>query len=104
MSPSKVSAILKNIRNKNIQIQTPSQTGVYKALKLEAGKVKQKMISSRKNAQWALHFDGKVFKGKDREVALLKNRTEEIYLGVLSLENGKSETTFNGLKDLINKY
>ena len=73
MTTIKVNAILKNIRNKNIQIQTPSQTSVYKALKREAGKVKQKMISSLKNSKWALHFDGKVFKGKEREVALLEN-------------------------------
>ena len=33
LSTSKVSAILKNIKNQNIQIQTPSQTGVHTGFK-----------------------------------------------------------------------
>ena len=37
-------------------------------------------------------------------MVLLKNQNKEIKLAVLNLENGKSETIFNGIKNVINEF
>lgn len=53
---------------------------------------------------WTLHFDGKKINKPEIQVVALKNDTKEIKLGVLVLENGKSYTIFNGIKELLEKF
>lgn len=48
--------------------------------------------------------NGKKIGSKEIEVIVIKNSEREIKLAILELENGKSATILNAIKQVLNKY
>lgn len=104
VSTKKAAKICKELAESGIQIATPSQPGVYKAV-IKSAERKEKMLKETlKNENWCLHFDGKKIGNKELQVMFLKNEYTEIKLAVLVLENGKALTIFNGIKKTLHKF
>jgi len=54
--------------------------------------------------EWVLHFDGKILDKKERQVVVVKNPTKEYRLSVVTLDNGRSNTIYAALKEVLNDY
>uniref|UniRef100_A0A0L8HU38 Uncharacterized protein n=1 Tax=Octopus bimaculoides TaxID=37653 RepID=A0A0L8HU38_OCTBM len=98
LSSHKAANVCKQLREEGVLLSTPSQSGVYKAVMREAAKRKQELKETLKNDKWVLHFDGK------RQVVVVKNNTREIKLAALTLKNGRADTIFQGLKEVLDDY
>ena len=88
----RVVAVSKILPESDIEIATPSQSGVYRAVYREATKVREILKQTLHKSKWCLHFDGKIIKKKDHQVVFLKNEVKEVRLAVLVLPDGKSAT------------
>ena len=80
-----------------INIATPTQAGIYKAVMKEADRMKEELKKTIKKYLWTLHFDGKKIKQKE----VLKNNDQEIKLATLLLEDGKAKTIVSAFINLI---
>ena len=103
LSTNKTCKVLKILNEGSSNIDTPSQSGVYKATFKEAELLRLQFKNSLKNFDWCIHFDGKKLDG-EKQVVLLKNAEKEIRLAVLSLRNGKAETISTAIKAVLAEY
>lgn len=104
LSTRKAATICQHLAKSGITISTPSQAGIYKAVMKTSEQREELYKSTLKNQDWCLHFDGKKIGKKEIQVVVLKNSVTEIKLAVLVLDNGKSVTIFNGIKDTLTKF
>lgn len=104
LSTKKAAKVCKQLAKSGINISTPSQPGIYKASIKSAELMEETYKKTLKNESWCLHFDGKKFDKKEIQVIVLKNESKEIRLAVLVLEDGKSLTIFNGIKETLDKF
>lgn len=104
ISTKKAAKICKELSDSGVTISTPSQPAIYKAVIKSAEQKEKQLKEQLKEELWCLHFDGKRIKGKEIQVIVLKNESKEIYLGVLVLNDGKANTIFNGIRELLYKF
>lgn len=104
LSTRKASAVCMQIKEEGINLPTPTQAGIYKATFKEIENMKIKLKEILKLDEWVLHFDGKIINKKERQVIVVKNSTKEYRLAVVTLENGRSNTIYCALKEVLNDY
>lgn len=104
VTSNKAAKICQSLAKCGIEIPTPSQPGIYKAVIKSCQQKELFYIQTLRDQEWCLHFDGGKMAKKEIQVVLIKNETTEIKLAVLVLGNGKSLTIFNGIKDTLNKF
>lgn len=104
VSTKKASKICKQLADSGINIPTPSQPAIYKAVIKQAEQKLQEYKSTLKNESWCLHFDGKKIAKKEIQVIVLKNETKEIKLAVLVVDDGKASTIFKGIKETLDQF
>jgi len=75
-------------------VTTLSQQRVHMAAIKRRTEVRNMYINELKDSNWSLNFDGKVIKGVEHQVFVLKNSIREIKLKPLILPNRKSEIIF----------
>jgi hypothetical protein len=59
LSTSKAATICRQLSQDGIDIQTPSQSGIFRSTIKEAVKLKEEMKKTLHLESWSLHFDGK---------------------------------------------
>lgn len=104
VSTKKAAKICKHLAESGVNISTPSQAGIYKAVMKSAERQEIFYLETLQNELWCIHFDGKKIDDKEIQVIVLKNECKEIKLAVLVLDNGKALTLFNGIKEVLNKF
>ncbi|XP_073847047.1 uncharacterized protein [Musca autumnalis] len=104
VSTRKAAKICQKLANTGVNIYTPSQAAIYKAVKRSSEQREELYRNTLKDQDWCLHFDGKKMCKKEVQVIVIKNELVEIKLAVLVLENGRSTTIFNGIKDTLTKF
>ena len=93
-----------SLHNDGINLATPSQSGIYKAVYREAEKVKLNLKENLKNESWCLHFDGKILNNKEHQVVVLKNEFKEVRLSVLALPNGQAKTIASAIAEVLTEF
>lgn len=104
LSTNKAAKVCKQLAESGIDISTPSQSGIYRAVIKSAENLEEFYTRTLQNEEWCLHFDGKKIGKKEIQVIGIKNERREIKLAVLVLENGQALTIFNGIKETLNKF
>jgi hypothetical protein len=92
------------VKTSGINIPTPSQSGIYKAVFRQAAQLMNWFETSLQNRMWSLHFDGKKLNSTEHQVVVLKNEEDEIRLAVLVLPDSKAATIASALDEVITKY
>ena len=80
-----------------IEIPTPSQQGIHKALFKRAAEVKQHLVSTFLREKWSLHFHGKRIQGIENQDVVLKKEANEIELIVVQLKDGTAAIIAKGI-------
>ena len=104
LSTKKASNVCQQLSNDGIDLPTPSQSGIYRACLKESENMKCRMKETLNKEEWALHFDGKSMKGKERQVLVLKNEKREVRLTVLPLENSRACSIVSGIVETLNFF
>ena len=92
------------MQESGIEIATPSQSGVYRAVYREATKVREILKQTLDKSKWCLHFDDKIIKKKEHQVVVLKNEVKEVRLAVLVLPDGKFATITAAIHNVLDEY
>ena len=104
LSTHKTSKLCHQLSGEGIDIPTPSQQGIHKALLEEAEQLKQHLISTLHREKWSLHFDGKRIQGIEYQAVVLKNAATEIKLAVLQLKDGTAATIAKGIQGVLDNF
>ncbi|QQP40599.1 Uncharacterized protein FKW44_014704, partial [Caligus rogercresseyi] len=104
LSTHKAAKVCRQLSGEGIEIRTPSQPGIHKALYRRAAEVKQHLVSTLHQEKWSLHFDGKKINGIEHQAVVLKNEAKEIKLTVLQLKDGTAATIAKGLQDVLQEF
>ena len=104
LSTSQAAAVCRQLSQDGIDVETPSQSGIYRSIIKEAVKLTEEMKKTLQLENWSLHFDGKRIDGREYQVVVLKNERREIKLEALDLQNGKADTVVKGITAVLNKY
>src|SRR5277367_3934507 len=92
LSTSKAATICQQLSQDGIDVETRSQSGIYRATIKEAVKLKGEKKKTLHLENWSLHFDGKRIDDQEYQVLVLKNERNEVKLEALDLSNGKADT------------
>lgn len=87
-----------------IEIPTPCQSGIHKAVYKEAARVKKYLVSTLYLEKWSMHFDGKHIESFEYQAVVLKNESKEIKLTALKLKDGKAQTIAEGLQNVLDEF
>lgn len=104
LSTHKAAKVCRQLSGEGIEIPTPSQPGIHKALYRRAAEVKQHLVSTLHQEKWSLHFDGKKIHGIEHQAVVLKNEAKEINLTVLQLKDSTAATIAKGLQDVLQEF
>lgn len=104
LSSHGASKVCRQLSGEGIEIPTPSQSGIHKAIYKKAARVKKHLVSTLHLEKWCIHFDGKHIEGFEYQAVVLKNEAKEIKLTTLKLRDGKAETIAEGLKDVLEEF
>ncbi|XP_017470992.1 PREDICTED: uncharacterized protein LOC108362494 isoform X2 [Rhagoletis zephyria] len=104
LSSKKTTKVCEILVKSGIDIPAPSQSAVYKASMKSAERLEAKYMTTLQKENWCLHFDGKKFGKKEAQVVVLSNETKEVRVAVIVLENGKSVTIFEGIKEILDRF
>lgn len=104
LSTSKAATICHQLSQDGIDVETPSQSGIYRATIKEAVKLKEEMKKTLHLENWSLHFDGKRIDDQEYQVLVLKNEQREVKLEALILPNGKADTVVKGITAVLDEY
>ena len=80
-----------------IDVERPSQSGIYRFTIKEAIKFKEEMKKTLRLQKWSLHLNSKRIDDKEYQVLLLKNERREVKLEALDLPNEKADTAVKGI-------
>ena len=86
------------LSGEGIEIPTPIQQGIHKALFKRAAEMKQHLVSTLHCEKWSLHFGGKRIQGIEHQAVVLKNEAKEIKLTVLQWKDGTAATIAKGIQ------
>ncbi|CAI9727369.1 Hypothetical predicted protein [Octopus vulgaris] len=73
LSTQKAATVCRQLSQDGINVETPSQSGIYRLTIKEAVKLKQKMKKTPHLENWSLHFHGKCIDDQENQVLALKN-------------------------------
>lgn len=104
LSTSKAATICRQLSQDGIDIQTPSQSGIFRSTIKEAVKLKEEMKKTLHLESWSLHFDGKRVSHQEYQVLVLKNEQREVKLQALDLPDGKADTVVKGITTVLDEY
>jgi hypothetical protein len=83
--------VCRQLSGEGIEIPTPCQSAILKAMYTRAAQVKKHLVSTLHLEKWSIHFDGKHIEGFEYQAVVLKNEGKEIKLTVLKLKDGKAQ-------------
>jgi len=104
LSTSKAATICQQLSQDGIDVETPSQSGIYRATIKEAIKLKEEMKKTLQLENWSLHFDGKRVDDQKRQVLVLKDERKEVKLEALHLPNRKADTFVQRITAVLDEY
>ena len=104
LSIKRSAEVCKNLSECGVNVQAPSNSGVNRATMSEAQKMEKHMINHLKNDDWVLHFDGKRISGIEYQVLILKNAEKEVKLAILKLGDGKANSIYSGIAEVLDKF
>ena len=93
--------VCSQLSGEGIEIPTPCQSAIYKAIYTRAAQVKKHLVSTLQLEKWGVHFDGKHIDGFEYQAVVLKNEAKEIKLTALKLKGGKAQTITEGLNNVL---
>lgn len=96
--------VCRQLSGEGIEIPTPSQSAIHKAIYTRAAQVKKHLVSTLHLEKWSIHFDGKHIEGIEYQAVVLKNEAKEIKLTALKLKDGKAQTIAEGLQDVLEEF
>lgn len=96
--------VCRQLSSEGMEIPTPSQPGIQKAIYRRAAEVRQHLIDTLHQEKWSLHFDGKKLNGVEHQAVVLKNEAREIKLAVLQLKDGTAATIAKGLQGVLQDF
>jgi hypothetical protein len=96
--------VCRQLSGEGIEIPTPCQSAILKAMYTRAAQVKKHLVSTLHLEKWSIHFDGKHIEGFEYQAVVLKNEGKEIKLTVLKLKDGKAQTIAEGLQDVLEEF
>src|SRR5206468_5426628 len=96
--------VYRQLSGESIEIPTPSQSAMHKAIYTRAAQVKKHLVSTLHLEKWSIHFDGKHIEGIEYQAVVLKNEAKEIKLTALKLKEGKAQTIAERLKDALEEF
>lgn len=92
------------LSDEGIEIPTPCQSAIHKAIYARASQVKKHLVSTLHLDKWSIHFDGKHIEGFEHQAVVLKNERKEIKLAALKLKDGKAATITEGLQGVLDEF
>ena len=92
------------LSGEGIDIPTPCQSVIRKAIYTRTAQVKKHLVSTLHLEKWSIHFDGKHIEGFEYQAAVLKNESKGIKLTALKLKDGKAQTIAEGLQDVLEEF
>lgn len=105
ISTNKAHDVLATLSEHGYNVPVPSQSGIWRRVIREGRAMKLKIIKKLENRDpYCLQFDGKRIQGEEYQVALLKNVSTEIKLGVVRCKSGSAKDIYNELNQLIDDY
>lgn len=96
--------VCRQLSGEGIEIPTPSQSAIHKAIYTRAAQLKNHLVSTLHLEKWSLHFDGKHIHGIEYQAVLLKNEANEIKLTAIKLKDGKAQTIAEGLQYVLEEF
>ena len=96
--------VCRQLSGEGIEIPTPCQSAIHKAIYMRAAQVKKHLVSMLHLEKWRIHFDGKHIEGFEYHAVVLKNESKEIKLTALKLKDGKAQTIAEGLQDVLEEF
>lgn len=107
ISSRKTSKILSIMKEEGFDVPNATHSAINKRILKNSVEMKDILKDKIQNSQdYCLHFDGKrITKSKkERVVVCLSNATDNLYLGVLTMENCSAESISDALIELIDNY
>ena len=104
LSTNSAARVCRQLSNEGIEIPTPSQPGIHKAIFRRAAEVRRHLVDTLHQENWSLHFDGKKMNGIEHQAMVLKNEAREIKLAVLQLKDGTAATIAAGLEVVLQDF
>ncbi|XP_054083953.1 uncharacterized protein LOC128920524 [Zeugodacus cucurbitae] len=104
VSTKNAAKICNELSKEGINIATPTQAGIHKAMIKAALNLEKNYKNSLRDDIWCIHFDGKKFGKKEVQVVVLTNETKEVRVAAMVLENGKSLSIFEGIRNVLDKF
>ena len=104
LNTNKSARICKKLFEKGIEIETPSQTGIWSSTIRQGESMKKIVAKMVQEEQFCLHFDGKKINKTEYQVVILPNEKRKINLGIVKCESGKSNDIFEAFKKLLNDF
>ena len=113
LSTNKASKVCEEFSKSGVNVPTPTQSSVFKAV-IKYGESQAEIIKEylKNNKNFCLHFDGKRLpsgsKAKNQydeyQVVCLQNSNTEIKLGIAKCVNGSAEGIFDGISNILNSF
>ena len=104
LSPHGAAVVCRQLSGEGIEIPTPCQSAIHKAIYTRAAQVNKHLVSTLHLKKWSIHFDGKHIEGFEYQAVVLKNESKEIKLTALKLKDGKAQTNVEGLQDVLEDF
>ena len=104
LSSHGAAVVCRQLSGGGIEIPTPCQSAIHKAIYTRAAQVKKHLVSTLHLEKWSIHFDGKHIEGFEYQAVVLKNESKEIKLTTLKLKDGKAQTIAEGLQDVLEEF
>lgn len=104
LSSHRAAKVCRQLSGEGIEIPTPCQSAIHKAIYTRAAQVKKHLVNTLHLEKWSIHFDGKHIEGFEYQAVVLKNETKEIKLTALKLKDGKAPTIAEGLQDVLEEF
>ena len=104
LSSNGAAVVCCQLSDEGIEIPTPCQSAIHKAIYMRAAQVKKHLVSTHHLEKWSIHFDGKYIEGFEYQTVVLKNDSKEIKLTALKLKDGKAQTIAQGLQDVLEEF
>ena len=96
--------VCRQLSGEGIEIPTPCQSAIHKAIYTRAAWVKKHLVSTLHLEKWSIHFDSKHIEGFEYQAVVIKNEFKEIKLTALKLKDGKAQTISEGLQDVLEEF
>ena len=104
LSTNKASVVCKSLAEEGVNLPTPTQSGIWRAVIRSGEQKKQEIKEFLKVENYCLHFDGKHLSNEEYQVVCLQNERRMIKLGIAKCESGSAQDIYNGLEEILNEF